>query len=283
MIRRAGLTRWPRPFHNLHASRPTELADQFPLHVVTDWIGNSPDVADRHYLKTTEDHFQRAVGGNADSAVKERRPTVGAATAQNGLKGLAKTQTAHRRKVSRCLHLQFLASKMRLPPPRGVKPPAQLPGKTPHSQPCGAQNGAVAARGQIDERSPQGSDLGPSQIDVALVVVIQAWPHLPAAIRKGILAMVRAAATLLRAIADSLASFGMTLFVPVAWSSGRGTPGPSAFVPQGFLITQTQTSAGSSRQRSGRFGQRMPRRHRVQRRPRRPRAGRHRGLPDRRR
>lgn len=90
MIRRAGLTRWPRPFHNLHASRPTELADQFPLHVVTDWIGNSPDVADRHYLKTTEDHFQRAVGGNADSAVKERRPTVGAATAQNGLKGLAK-------------------------------------------------------------------------------------------------------------------------------------------------------------------------------------------------
>jgi hypothetical protein len=31
-------------------------------------------------------------------------------------------------------------------------------------------------------------------IDVGLVVVIQAWPHLPEAIRKGILALVRAAA-----------------------------------------------------------------------------------------
>jgi hypothetical protein len=31
-------------------------------------------------------------------------------------------------------------------------------------------------------------------IDVGLVVVIQAWPHLPEAIRKGILAQVRAAA-----------------------------------------------------------------------------------------
>lgn len=33
-----------------------------------------------------------------------------------------------------------------------------------------------------------------SPVDVALVVVIQAWPYLPEAIRKGILAMVRAAA-----------------------------------------------------------------------------------------
>ena len=38
----------------------------------------------------------------------------------------------------------------------------------------------------------QGGDLGQSQIDVGLVVVIQAWPRLPEAIRKGILAMVRA-------------------------------------------------------------------------------------------
>lgn len=55
--------------------------------------------------------------------------------------------------------------------------------------------GAFVARAQLDaETSAQGSDLGQSQIDVALVVVIQAWPHLPEAIRKGILAMARAAA-----------------------------------------------------------------------------------------
>jgi hypothetical protein len=41
------------------------------------------------------------------------------------------------------------------------------------------------------ETSAQGSDLGQSQIDVGLVVVIQAWPHLPKAIQKGILALAR--------------------------------------------------------------------------------------------
>lgn len=39
----------------------------------------------------------------------------------------------------------------------------------------------------------KGSDLSQAQIDVGLVVVIQPWPHLPEAIRKGILAMVRVA------------------------------------------------------------------------------------------
>ena len=42
------------------------------------------------------------------------------------------------------------------------------------------------------ETSAQGSPLSQAQIDVALVVVIQAWPHLPEAIKAGILAMVRA-------------------------------------------------------------------------------------------
>jgi hypothetical protein len=63
ILRRAGVKPWQRLFHNLRASRQTELADQFPLHVVTDWIGNSPDIADRHYLKTTDDHFRKAVLG----------------------------------------------------------------------------------------------------------------------------------------------------------------------------------------------------------------------------
>jgi len=59
IIRRARVRPWERLFHNLRASRQTELTDQFPLHVVTDWIGNSPDIAERHYLKTTDDHFQQ--------------------------------------------------------------------------------------------------------------------------------------------------------------------------------------------------------------------------------
>jgi hypothetical protein len=60
IMRRAGVEPWQRLFHNLRASRQTELADQFPSHVVADWLGNSQAIADRHYLQTTEAHFRRA-------------------------------------------------------------------------------------------------------------------------------------------------------------------------------------------------------------------------------
>jgi hypothetical protein len=52
---------WEQVFHNLRASRQTELADQYLAHVITSWLGNCPPVAERHYLKTTEEHFRRAV------------------------------------------------------------------------------------------------------------------------------------------------------------------------------------------------------------------------------
>ncbi len=45
IIRRAGLTPWPKLFHNLRASRQTELSDMFPAHVVCSWLGNTEAVA----------------------------------------------------------------------------------------------------------------------------------------------------------------------------------------------------------------------------------------------
>ena len=47
-------------FSAARASRETELANEFPIHVVCEWIGNSMDVARRHYLQVTEEHFQKA-------------------------------------------------------------------------------------------------------------------------------------------------------------------------------------------------------------------------------
>ena len=61
IIRRAGLKPWPKPWHNLRASRQTELCDQFPQHVVSRWLGNSEQVAREHYLQTTDEHWSRAV------------------------------------------------------------------------------------------------------------------------------------------------------------------------------------------------------------------------------
>lgn len=61
IIRRAHMTPWERLFHNLRSSRQTELADQYPVHVVCQWLGNSRTVAQDHYLQVTEEHFARAV------------------------------------------------------------------------------------------------------------------------------------------------------------------------------------------------------------------------------
>lgn len=68
IIRRAGLDPWPKLFQNLRASRETELADEYPIHVVCAWIGNSQAVAKKHYLQVTDEHMQKAVGPTGGGA-----------------------------------------------------------------------------------------------------------------------------------------------------------------------------------------------------------------------
>jgi integrase len=70
IIARAGVKPWPRLFHNLRASRQTELASVYPIHVVCAWLGNSALIAQKHYLQVTEDDFRRATetgGANSDA------------------------------------------------------------------------------------------------------------------------------------------------------------------------------------------------------------------------
>jgi len=61
IIQQAGLKPWPKLFQNCRSSRETELAENYPVQVVCDWIGNSPKVAAKHYLQVTEGHFEKAV------------------------------------------------------------------------------------------------------------------------------------------------------------------------------------------------------------------------------
>lgn len=67
IIRRAGLKPWPKLFHNLRATRETELAADFPLHVVCTWIGNTAMIAQKHYLQVPDSYFQRASQSGAKS------------------------------------------------------------------------------------------------------------------------------------------------------------------------------------------------------------------------
>ncbi|HTQ38063.1 MAG TPA: tyrosine-type recombinase/integrase [Pirellulales bacterium] len=60
IIRKAGLTPWPKLFQNLRSTRETELGDMYPIHVVCYWMGNTQAVAAKHYLQVTDAHFDAA-------------------------------------------------------------------------------------------------------------------------------------------------------------------------------------------------------------------------------
>ena len=43
------------------------MAKDYPLHVFTAWLGNTPRIAMKHYLQVTDDDFQRASKSGAQS------------------------------------------------------------------------------------------------------------------------------------------------------------------------------------------------------------------------
>ncbi len=57
----AGLPIWPKIFHNLRASRQTELEERIPRKTVCEWMGNSETVANHYYLQVLEDHIDSVV------------------------------------------------------------------------------------------------------------------------------------------------------------------------------------------------------------------------------
>ena len=81
IIKRAGVKPWPKLFQNLRSTRETELTEHFPVHTVCEWIGNTPKVAMKHYLQTTDEHFRRAVSNPTDrpSEMKGQKVTQKAA------------------------------------------------------------------------------------------------------------------------------------------------------------------------------------------------------------
>ena len=84
IIKRAGLVPWPKLFQNLRATRETELMETYPSHVVISWIGHSETVARKHYLQTTDAHFEKAVANpvalqlcesaGTEATVKKKNP-----------------------------------------------------------------------------------------------------------------------------------------------------------------------------------------------------------------
>jgi len=76
-IRRAGIEPWPKLFQNLRSTRQTELAEEYPAHVVCTWIGNTEAVAKKHYLQVTEEHFKKATEKPVQKPVQSATVNVG--------------------------------------------------------------------------------------------------------------------------------------------------------------------------------------------------------------
>ncbi len=62
ILKKAGISPWPKLFQNLRASRETELCKEHSEHVACEWIGNTITVARGHYLQVTDNDFAKATG-----------------------------------------------------------------------------------------------------------------------------------------------------------------------------------------------------------------------------
>lgn len=180
----ATLDPWPKLFHNLRASRQTELEKRFPSHVVCRWLGNSESIAGKHYLQVLDEHFEEAVkeGANLgalsrDSERNRERDEV----TQNGTVCPKHEKTPAKAGVGRNGSKSADTVQKHIVPPRGVEKGASSSGKTDDS----------AGRGP--ESGPLDSAATPAPSDPALALLAEAWPSLTLADRQAILAIVRRA------------------------------------------------------------------------------------------
>jgi len=63
-IAKAGMQPWAKPWMNLRSSVESHiiLIERFDIETVCTWLGNSPDVARKHYLPTTPSEIAKAAG-----------------------------------------------------------------------------------------------------------------------------------------------------------------------------------------------------------------------------
>ena len=120
IIRRAGLTPWPKLFQNLRSTRETELAAAYPIHVVCSWIGHGPTVAHQHYLQVCDADFERASRGGAQSGAES-----GALAAQKAAQQAAAENCTALQKTQK---VRENPSLFQLPAnPCGYLPPIRVP------------------------------------------------------------------------------------------------------------------------------------------------------------
>ena len=80
LLLRAGIKAWPKLFHNMRATRQTELLAQFPAKDVCNWLGNSQVVVMEHYAMPNDDSFRRAICGSTCGSISANQQVSGETT-----------------------------------------------------------------------------------------------------------------------------------------------------------------------------------------------------------
>ncbi|WP_254511459.1 tyrosine-type recombinase/integrase [Anatilimnocola floriformis] len=91
---RAGVKPWPKLFHNMRATRQTELFKIHPIQDVCSWLGNSRAVALEHYAQVTNEAFQAALQGEAESEAVPKQNAKQQPTAANRMVSQIVKETA---------------------------------------------------------------------------------------------------------------------------------------------------------------------------------------------
>lgn len=141
IVRRAGETPWPKPFNNMRSTRETELIQEgAAMHNVTTWLGNSEQIAAKHYLQTTNADYER-FSWNGD-------PSEGRA---------AKSLHVHRSKMQRSAAATNALDRKEQKP--GEKEGTQPQAKSEVMRPIAIRGVGCDSEGRFKEWSRQDSNL----------------------------------------------------------------------------------------------------------------------------
>ena len=148
IVDRAGVKAWEKPFQNMRSTRETELAEEYPIQVVCQWMGNTPSVALMHYLQVRGDHFDRA------TKKATQNPTQKATGShRNGLKSeTCEIKNEHEKTpVGRGFQAVSAVFREDQVPPRGFELSPQKTNETDVLEECDAQFDALEymSRGEL--------------------------------------------------------------------------------------------------------------------------------------
>ena len=77
ICKRAGLKPYSKCCHTLRKNCQTDWAQDYPEYVVCAWMGNSSEVARKHYLAIPESLYNEAAGSETKQRLPEKLPEIG--------------------------------------------------------------------------------------------------------------------------------------------------------------------------------------------------------------